>query len=245
MSCLVFCSRCKYCNDIPAFPLEADIRLLFNVPSRCLVCNEQCHFIWKTASENIFLINALKFDNYLSRYEQEGNENIEFLYFISLIFQVNYFKQMYEDILTAVNYFKQMYEDTLTAEGLLPENETRNYLETNEQQNKPNTRNELETSELNSRNESNTSEPTDQTNSTAKVQKEDDDEECSICLGEYEKEEDIIKIRCSHIFHKTCLSEWEKNDNNTCPVCRTRYVFKSHTFLVILPDRIGIILDDS
>jgi hypothetical protein len=203
MPCLVFCSRCNTCDDIPAFPFEVNIRFLFNVSSRCLVCNEQCHFIWKTSSENIFLINVLKLDDYLSSYEQE-NENIDFFYFVSLILQGNTFKQMYDDI--------------LTSKGFLP---ARN--DSTEQRN--DARNESET--------------INQTNSTVEM----DNEECSICLEEYENKEDVIKIHCNHVFHKTCLSEWEKNDNNTCPICRVRYVFKTHTLLVILSDGIGVILD--
>jgi hypothetical protein len=206
MSCLVFCFRCEYYNEIPAYPLEANIRLVFDVPSRCLVCNGRCHFIWKESYEDIFSINVLKLNNYLSSYEVE-NENIDFIDFVSFILQASVYKRMYVNI--------------LREGGFLSENESRNDLETTE--NEPN-------------------ESTNHTNSPAEVQ--NDTEKCTICLEKYENEENVVKIRCNHVFHKTCLSKWEENNNNTCPVCRIRYVFKRDTLLVILSKRIGVILYD-
>jgi hypothetical protein len=215
MSCLVFCFRCKYYNEIPAYPLEANIRLVFDVPSHCLVCNEQCHFTWKESSEDIFSINILEFDNYLSSYEVE-NENINFIDFIAHILQASLYKQLYEDI--------------LTVGGFLSETESENDLETIEQRNEFNTRNE--------------SEPINQaTNSLAEVQRENSIEKCSICLEEYRNEEDVVKIRCNHVFHKPCLSKWEEKGNNTCPICRICYVFKRNNLLVILSKRIGVKLN--
>ncbi|KAL3081462.1 hypothetical protein niasHS_011706 [Heterodera schachtii] len=47
--------------------------------------------------------------------------------------------------------------------------------------------------------------------------------ECTICLGEIEKETPVkllaILEPCKHIFHNECISEWLKN-HNTCPICR-------------------------
>ncbi|KAL3081465.1 hypothetical protein niasHS_011709 [Heterodera schachtii] len=46
--------------------------------------------------------------------------------------------------------------------------------------------------------------------------------ECTICLGEIEKETPVkllaILEPCKHIFHNECISEWLKN-HNTCPIC--------------------------
>eukprot|EP00939_MAST-03C_sp_MAST-3C-sp1_P004292 g4292.t1 len=42
---------------------------------------------------------------------------------------------------------------------------------------------------------------------------------CSVCLTEYELNEKIVVLPCTHAFHKDCLSPWLK-DHNTCPVCR-------------------------
>lgn len=46
---------------------------------------------------------------------------------------------------------------------------------------------------------------------------------CSICLGEWEEEEfatmNVVKIPCGHIFHEDCLFEW-LHGNVQCPMCR-------------------------
>ncbi|KAL3077832.1 hypothetical protein niasHS_011635 [Heterodera schachtii] len=47
--------------------------------------------------------------------------------------------------------------------------------------------------------------------------------ECTICLGEIEKETPVkllaILEPCKHIFHNECIFEWLKN-HKTCPICR-------------------------
>ncbi|KAL3117509.1 hypothetical protein niasHT_008357 [Heterodera trifolii] len=49
--------------------------------------------------------------------------------------------------------------------------------------------------------------------------------ECTICLGEIEKETPFkllaILDPCKHIFHNECISEWFKN-HSTCPICRAK-----------------------
>ena len=42
---------------------------------------------------------------------------------------------------------------------------------------------------------------------------------CPICLEEYNDKETICKLNCNHIFHKECIKEWFKKNNN-CPNCR-------------------------
>lgn len=42
---------------------------------------------------------------------------------------------------------------------------------------------------------------------------------CSICLSDYETEEDIVIFKCQHIFHKSCIQDWTKS-HSTCPCCR-------------------------
>ncbi len=45
---------------------------------------------------------------------------------------------------------------------------------------------------------------------------------CSICLENYEKKDSITLTKCSHLFHKECLTKWyDKNKN--CPMCRTEF----------------------
>lgn len=45
---------------------------------------------------------------------------------------------------------------------------------------------------------------------------------CSVCFDDFEVDSDtpvVVKLPCSHIFHKDCVSHWLK-EHNTCPNCR-------------------------
>lgn len=46
-------------------------------------------------------------------------------------------------------------------------------------------------------------------------------EECSICLVDFQNEDDVALLNCNHLFHKTCIDEWcaRKPD---CPNCREK-----------------------
>lgn len=41
---------------------------------------------------------------------------------------------------------------------------------------------------------------------------------CSICLGEYETGEQLVKLPCKHVYHQTCIDGWTKN-HTKCPLC--------------------------
>ena len=45
-----------------------------------------------------------------------------------------------------------------------------------------------------------------------------DEEECSICLGDFCKGNKICCLNCSHIFHSKCIKDWIKK-KNICPLC--------------------------
>jgi len=45
-----------------------------------------------------------------------------------------------------------------------------------------------------------------------------DNFECYICYDEFKDNELLKQIKCKHLFHKECLSQWLMNNNN-CPVC--------------------------
>ncbi|XP_052178270.1 probable E3 ubiquitin-protein ligase XERICO [Diospyros lotus] len=47
------------------------------------------------------------------------------------------------------------------------------------------------------------------------------EQECSVCLTEFEPNEEINHLLCGHVFHRTCLEKWLKYWNVTCPLCRT------------------------
>ena len=42
--------------------------------------------------------------------------------------------------------------------------------------------------------------------------------ECSICFDEFKDNELLKQLKCTHIFHKECLSQWLLNENK-CPNC--------------------------
>jgi hypothetical protein len=42
---------------------------------------------------------------------------------------------------------------------------------------------------------------------------------CTICLSDYETDDDVIILKCEHIFHRKCIQRWTLN-HNTCPYCR-------------------------
>lgn len=57
------------------------------------------------------------------------------------------------------------------------------------------------------------------------VKKYDCDEkgiqECSICLVDFEDEDDFIDLECKHVFHESCLKEWVVRKRD-CPNCREK-----------------------
>lgn len=57
---------------------------------------------------------------------------------------------------------------------------------------------------------------------SSSARKEDDESEdikCSICLGDYEPNEEVKHMLCGHMFHSDCLDRWLKI-NRTCPICK-------------------------
>ena len=44
-------------------------------------------------------------------------------------------------------------------------------------------------------------------------------ESCSICMSELNTKDFIIKLNCSHIFHKDCIKEWLAR-KKTCAICK-------------------------
>lgn len=43
--------------------------------------------------------------------------------------------------------------------------------------------------------------------------------QCSICLEEYNDTDVVNKLNCNHIFHEKCINIWAVG-NDTCPLCR-------------------------
>nr|CAD7196408.1 unnamed protein product [Timema douglasi] len=48
---------------------------------------------------------------------------------------------------------------------------------------------------------------------------EDATEKCTICLSEFEDNEDVRRLPCMHLFHIECVDQW-LGTNKRCPICR-------------------------
>jgi hypothetical protein len=48
----------------------------------------------------------------------------------------------------------------------------------------------------------------------------EENQECSICMEEFDSTQVIRRTRCGHVFHSKCLAGWLKA-GHTCPLCRT------------------------
>ena len=56
-----------------------------------------------------------------------------------------------------------------------------------------------------------------------KKEEEEEADKCTICLSEFEVEEDVRRLPCFHLFHVECVDQW-LGQNKRCPICR--YVFE-------------------
>ncbi|KAM0677356.1 hypothetical protein BDAP_002038 [Binucleata daphniae] len=45
-------------------------------------------------------------------------------------------------------------------------------------------------------------------------------EECSVCIEDFKKNENVRLLDCSHFFHSKCVDKWFLNESNQCPICR-------------------------
>jgi len=57
---------------------------------------------------------------------------------------------------------------------------------------------------------------------TGPAEEEEEEEEadkCTICLSEFEVEEDVRRLPCMHLFHVECVDQW-LGQNKRCPICR-------------------------
>ncbi|WOH13407.1 hypothetical protein DCAR_0832917 [Daucus carota subsp. sativus] len=47
------------------------------------------------------------------------------------------------------------------------------------------------------------------------------DQECSICLSDFKRGDEIMQLSCQHFFHALCLDKWLLSYGHvTCPYCR-------------------------
>ena len=53
----------------------------------------------------------------------------------------------------------------------------------------------------------------------------DDEETCSICLVEFEKEDVVSQLsKCGHVYHFRCIERWLDSNHVTCPLCRSSFL---------------------
>lgn len=48
---------------------------------------------------------------------------------------------------------------------------------------------------------------------------DEDSEKCTICLSQFEVDNDVRRLPCMHLFHKDCVDQWLLT-NKHCPICR-------------------------
>ncbi|CAI9754719.1 unnamed protein product [Fraxinus pennsylvanica] len=53
-----------------------------------------------------------------------------------------------------------------------------------------------------------------------KSQSGDDNQQCYICLAEYEEGDKIRVLPCRHEYHMACVDKWLKEIHGVCPLCR-------------------------
>lgn len=64
--------------------------------------------------------------------------------------------------------------------------------------------------------------------------KDFEDENCVICLAEFEKGEKVrVLPRCKHVYHVECIDQWLLRALH-CPICRKRVVDEHHYLAKIL-----------
>ena len=49
--------------------------------------------------------------------------------------------------------------------------------------------------------------------------KKEEDDRCVICMCDFEEEEPVKKLICSHYFHEACIMKWFEA-HSTCPICK-------------------------
>ncbi|CAJ2648335.1 unnamed protein product [Trifolium pratense] len=54
------------------------------------------------------------------------------------------------------------------------------------------------------------------------VSKSEEKIDCVVCLSKIKEKEEIMVLKCKHVFHRDCLDKWFrfKYNNTTCPLCR-------------------------
>merc|ERR1712066_368290 len=70
-----------------------------------------------------------------------------------------------------------------------------------------------------------------------KSENEDDSndvvDKCTICLCEFEEDEDVRRLPCMHLFHVACVDQW-LGLNKRCPICRVDIEAQLHNSMATI-----------
>ncbi|KAL9255470.1 putative E3 ubiquitin-protein ligase XERICO [Drosera capensis] len=53
------------------------------------------------------------------------------------------------------------------------------------------------------------------------LEEDEQDQDCSVCLTQFEPKSEVNHLSCGHVFHFVCLEKWVNHWNITCPLCRS------------------------
>lgn len=49
---------------------------------------------------------------------------------------------------------------------------------------------------------------------------DDEDPVCAVCLEDFETGQQVRKLACSHLYHRSCIDPWLQSSSNSCPLCK-------------------------
>ena len=52
---------------------------------------------------------------------------------------------------------------------------------------------------------------------------------CSVCLSDFQPQDLMLRLPCSHFYHKACVSMWF-SQHNTCPLCKQNVTVMLHNY---------------
>lgn len=58
---------------------------------------------------------------------------------------------------------------------------------------------------------------------------------CSICLSDFQPHDFMLRLPCSHFYHKTCVTMWF-SQHNSCPLCKQNVTVMLHHYYGITPE---------
>ncbi|XP_020581461.1 RING-H2 finger protein ATL78-like [Phalaenopsis equestris] len=61
-----------------------------------------------------------------------------------------------------------------------------------------------------------------------KIEKNEEDKQCAICLESFVPKEQVLMTPCNHMFHSKCIVPWVRS-HGRCPVCRFKLYEKKET----------------